>query len=642
MQASRADKVDHALSLAAQGFRVFPIRPNSKIPKRELPWKEAATSDTDQIKSWWTENPDYNIGVATGAGTLVVDVDVKDDKPGRASLEMLELTDFPESYRVKTPSGGEHIYLKIDHDYGQKANLPDYPGIDIRCDGGYVLGPGSTIDGKPYEASEAPIEPIPSWFDNYLRKVKPRRSDRSSKPLIELDRPENIDKAKDWLVNYAPEAIEGCAGDETTYKVACRCRDFGLSEAATLEAMLDDWNELKASPPWTPDELSQKVANAFSYGQNAPGSKTAAAEFDAVDIDEGEPPSTTSTLKFRWPLETVADLRKLPPTNWLVDGWIPEETTGIVYGKWGSGKTFVVFDLALSLAYGFADWHGAALPGTPQTVLIIAREGQKGFQDRIDAFKKRHEIVNDPDKLLFMRKAISFLDAAEFESFRRELQSRKLGLSLTLIDTVARVVPGGKLNESGDVLTFMNRCDLLREATGATTIGIHHENKSGDVYGSVFFEANADFAYEIKREGHEKAPLSSGSVYCAKLKDGEDRWNRKLRYRKVFLDDELEKASLVLEEVDNDAGASKSAELKPAQKCLKASLAVAAKEKGAAIPWPEWEATHFRRVNPNWRSGDGRPKGCSVPNLNKCRAALIKKGHVIHNSDDTYEIDDLI
>ena len=108
--------------------------------------------------------------------------------------------------------------------------------------------------------------------------------------------------------------------------------------------------------------------------------------------------------------ETIADLRSGEEEEYLIEGFVPEKSVGLFWGRWGSFKTFAAFDWALHLAYGFGSWHGAKLPGEPCDVLIIAREGRKGFVKRIDAFKKHHGIAEDTECLTFMRSAISFLD----------------------------------------------------------------------------------------------------------------------------------------------------------------------------------------------------------------------------------------
>ena len=70
-------KLAAALEAAAKGFRVFPVKANSKIPALK-DWPDKATDDRRRIESWWNLDPDFNIGIATGHGLLVVDADTKD------------------------------------------------------------------------------------------------------------------------------------------------------------------------------------------------------------------------------------------------------------------------------------------------------------------------------------------------------------------------------------------------------------------------------------------------------------------------------------------------------------------------------------------------------------------------------------
>jgi hypothetical protein len=312
--------------------------------------------------------------------------------------------------------------------------------------------------------------------------------------------------------------------------------------------------------------LKAKVVNAYNHATGAWGGATAAGQFDvADDIEIGESPIRRlreaalverKANASRWTFEKVSDLRNLPPIKWLVKDWLPECATGIVYGKWGSGKTFLLFDLALHLAYGLEYWHGAALPDGPRKVLVLAREGHQGFTGRIDAFKRMHRIDRDTDMMDFMRAPISFMKTDEFKDFVAALKARQAGYSLIIIDTVARVLPGADISTFESVSTFMDRCDLLSKATGATTIGVHHQNKGGTMFGSVFFEANADFVFEVNKIGDNQA-LREGSIRCTKQKDGEDGWQKFVRYEQVPIGDELEAgSSLAIAEITSSAGAS--------------------------------------------------------------------------------------
>lgn len=243
----------------------------------------------------------------------------------------------------------------------------------------------------------------------------------------------------------------------------------------------------------------------------------------------------TAETAARFRFEKIGDLRSLPPTKWLIRNFVPEGGTGIFYGQWAAGKSFVGFDIALHLAYGMSDWHGEPLPGEPCDILIIAREGHQGFIQRIDAFKKHHGIIDDTERVTFMRGAVSFMRDDEFASLCEGIKAQDERYKLVLIDTVARVLPGVDMNEQQTVTLFMERCAILADLTSAAAIGVHHQNKSGSMMGSVYFEANADFVFEIERTGDEDAPLSQGIITCTKMKDGEDRWKRAITYEKVPL-----------------------------------------------------------------------------------------------------------
>ncbi|MBA2417457.1 MAG: bifunctional DNA primase/polymerase [Nocardioidaceae bacterium] len=89
------DMVSAALELAASGMPVFPCRPDAKSPLTVRGFHEA-TTDHQQIRSWWARYPNANIGAPTGALSDclvtfdVLDVDVKGGTSGYRSLERLE------------------------------------------------------------------------------------------------------------------------------------------------------------------------------------------------------------------------------------------------------------------------------------------------------------------------------------------------------------------------------------------------------------------------------------------------------------------------------------------------------------------------------------------------------------------------
>ncbi len=362
-------KLAAALEAAAKGFRVFPVKANSKTPALK-DWPDRATDDRRQIESWWSADHDFNIGIATGRGLLVVDADTKDNRPGGDSLDMLDMIGLPASYRVATPSGGTHVYLKTDGPQRNRADtIVGYPGIDIRGDRGYVLGPGSTIDGRAYSVTThaETVTPAPEWFLEVLG-APPEHTPHSDQPLTELDQPQNIARAIEWLVERAPEAIQGAGGDDTTYQVACRMREFALSQQAALDLMLEHWNETKASPPWMPDDLEAKIGNAYTYATGGWGSATAAGEFGALDIDVGEAPSTLGIVEGADSLDqpekaaeqpaihakpyAFVEPSAIPRRDWLYGRHLIRKFVSVTVAPGGVGKSSLVIAEALAMVSG--------------------------------------------------------------------------------------------------------------------------------------------------------------------------------------------------------------------------------------------------------------------------------------------------
>jgi len=135
-----------ALEYAVRGYSVIPVKADKKP---SLPsWKEfqEKAADDEQILKWFDGN-ELNVGIVTGriSGITVVDIDTKGDK-------VTPLDTFPSTYTVVTPSGGYHLYYQYTKDIGQTANTyPQFPHVDIRNDGGYVVAPPSITEKGSYK-----------------------------------------------------------------------------------------------------------------------------------------------------------------------------------------------------------------------------------------------------------------------------------------------------------------------------------------------------------------------------------------------------------------------------------------------------------------------------------------------------------
>jgi len=146
---------------AGMGLKTFPCGRNKKSPLTKNGFKDAS-SDKQVINDWRDRYPNANIGLPTGKinNLVVVDVDVKNDAGGMDSLKQLqdECGEF-DTRIVHTPSGGLHFYFKYPQDVDTIKNRTNMkPGIDIRAVGGYVIAPGSSIDGNYYKFDDADKE----------------------------------------------------------------------------------------------------------------------------------------------------------------------------------------------------------------------------------------------------------------------------------------------------------------------------------------------------------------------------------------------------------------------------------------------------------------------------------------------------
>lgn len=167
---------------------IFPLASGSKTPTKGSSGFHDALPAPEALKRW----PDIytgNVGLYPGAsGLLVIDVDIKNGAVGDKTLDELQdkYGNLPETYTVATPSGGSHLYFAkpgIKH-IGNNSIGKD---IDIRCDAGYVLEPGSTVGGKSYVVSkDIPVAVLPThWVELFKPVPKPPLFSATGRAQIE-------------------------------------------------------------------------------------------------------------------------------------------------------------------------------------------------------------------------------------------------------------------------------------------------------------------------------------------------------------------------------------------------------------------------------------------------------------------------
>jgi hypothetical protein len=176
------------LAAAARGLAVFPLPPGAKAPAPPG-WQRAGTTDPARLAEAWPYGANLGVG-CWRSRVVVLDLDV----PGHGHRTLVRGADslaaacdaagepWPHTLTVATPSGGRHLYFTapdvvIGSTSGGKTALGagiDTRGPGVGGHGGYVVGPGSIVDGRRYEiARDLPIAPLPGWITALLALPAP-------------------------------------------------------------------------------------------------------------------------------------------------------------------------------------------------------------------------------------------------------------------------------------------------------------------------------------------------------------------------------------------------------------------------------------------------------------------------------------
>lgn len=243
-----------------RGWRVFPLHSVSKAGRCSCgkadcggPGKHPrtangcldASTDPDQVRAWWTRWPSANVGIATGQGVVVVDIDPRHGGDDTLVDLRSRLGPLPDTVEVITGSRGRHIYLACANVTVRNSAGVLGPGVDVRGEGGYVVAPPSTHAQGAYawEASsrpeEVPLGLLPeAWLAAMLRRPSLRVvAGAKGEPFPEGQR------------------------NDSLYRRACSMRAAGFDRDAILAAISHE-NDTRCVPSLDPAEVKAIAESA--------------------------------------------------------------------------------------------------------------------------------------------------------------------------------------------------------------------------------------------------------------------------------------------------------------------------------------------------------------------------------------------
>lgn len=489
-------KADAALAYASWGWHVLPVLPNAKTPATRHGVNDA-TTDPEQIRRWWQENPDYNVGIAAGAvsGLIVCDIDPRNGGNDGWRDWLDANGDHDDDGPCQLTAGGGQHWLFAYVDGVRSCKLEQ--GVDLLSDGRYFLAFPSEINGNSYEW-EASSDP----FDG----VAPATLKTRWLNAMQAQRKSVVPAANGNLIqgnrNSGLTALGGAM------------RSFGMAEAEILAA-LTVINETRCEIPLPTSEVSQIARSVARYEPEADVAASVAIGSDAAEaIIAAERAKSADYYLTR----ATSYLGQPSPLPWVVKGWIPDNSISMVFGESGGGKTMMMLDVACHIATG-KPWRG--LRTKAGVVVYLAGEGHYGLRQRVAAWC-RHHGVDRIDDLLITNKAIdidAYNSSSQIIRAVRELVPEDEQIAYIIVDTLNAHMENDE-NSSKDARRFLNQLAIVSSVFRAGVAIVHHVGNSvdakGRARGSSAWKASVDSSILVQRQDDGTIEVS-----CTKMKDAE-------------------------------------------------------------------------------------------------------------------------
>ncbi|WP_329890297.1 AAA family ATPase [Stenotrophomonas muris] len=506
---------------------LIPLRRRDKMPADKR-WQDRAYDQGEVLER--ARRDGLNLGVRLPADVVVVDVDPRNFPAGRDSLSELaaafglDLMSAPHVLTGNLEHPGHHFYFRKPAGAVLLESVDGFEGVELKSLGRQVVAAGSVHPtGGLYRwaPDSPPLHKIPDLPARLVEAA--RRPDRPTKQAVgagELT-PEQLAKT---LAQLDP-----CDFGENQHKrwldlmMACHFATEGSGRQEFIDWCMGDghysgqewkvgrrWDSLHADRDEAVTTATLQMFLSEVGGGIAP--PDAAEDFDVWD--EVEPAEERS----RWNFLSLDEVESLPPPRWLVPGVLTEGSLAAIYGAPESGKSFFAVDMSMAIAGGI-DWHGRQVERGG--VLYIAAEGAPGLGKRFRAWKADRCAQGSRFDLHLMRDDLNL--AAEKDGGARafaQAVADELGpLRLIVIDTLNQTAAGADENSAKDMGRYIASMKLLRNATGAAVVVVHHSGKDlgKGMRGSSALLGAMDTTVEVERHTDKQ----SIRVTVKKQKDAE-------------------------------------------------------------------------------------------------------------------------
>lgn len=490
-----------ALAYCQLGLSVVPIAAGQKMPPMGMQWadRQSTRPGLGRIRNDFATHPGAGVAIITGqiSGVVVLDID-----PNRASAETLDAmrklmsSRWAKCPRVKTGGGGWHLYFAAPAvPLSNAVNVNGMSGIDIRANGGLVVAPPTKHQSGQLYRWEVPftreaLQPLPQEF-----------LPQAAEP--DAPRP-----------NWIEQALRGVGAGErndTCARLAGYFLGKGLAPDIVIQVLGDTFAK-NCTPPMSALEVDTTVRSVYKreghqakMREEAKEKTAAKAGFALTHIDQF--------------MVNNADAI----TEWTIPEWLPDGAVAFLVAPPGSYKTWLLLDLALSLATG-SPFLGQYEVNRPGPVILVQQEDHKaGIASRLAKiwharfpFKLAHEFGREFE-----------LPQQQVPIWVHETRSLRLDSreSIAALGTqVAKIRPRAVLIDplystlsTDDYMAGaaeqMLALKTLRDRYGCSFVFAHHTRKKADegrlgAWGSQFLNAFIETGWQIRKPDDTSSTVS--------------------------------------------------------------------------------------------------------------------------------------
>ena len=478
-----------------RGWSVLPVRPEEKRPfmTNWLQYTHSRASK-ETITSWFTNLSGAGVGIVTGKVSNVIVLDVESTCP--YPIEDI-LKKYPTQLISRSGSGGYHLFYQFPTNVPKVANrVRIFDGADLRADGGFiVLPPTIHSSGRRYEWVS---EGVPGRFPVALLDLR-------SQPKVQSD---------GWITEALRGVSEGGRND------ACaRLAGYFFKKGMTydiVESLLLDWNE-RNDPPMPTKEVRTTIKSIERSHSTSDLQPTSVQFTDDRAEDEKQESQKQSSFDVMRMVDYVKGYGG-GGVSWLVDEWLPDKSITFLVSPPESYKTWILLDLAVSVASGtpFLGRYQINSPGP--TMIIQQEDSHEGLTDRLaliveQKFNEVPKLEGDtwqvpvmPDLPIYVHpsRQLRFDNKKVIEELEQQIAT--IHPKVIMIDPLYSTTASTD-NYMADLANQMMVLKTFRDKYGCSFLIAHHSKKNldpdstarEDSWGSQFLNAFLEAGWQVRR-----------------------------------------------------------------------------------------------------------------------------------------------